>query len=154
MTRALLGVCLLAAAALIGFGLYRTMRPPEVLLDVPALLSSAVPSPGDSPQYDDSGMIAVRRPMAGMADLTLSAPLPGHGPQIIFGTFDQPIRGRSRAMWLLGTRDQYAVVKTEPGAVVHRGGPFAEFRLFRTSPDSDTFVGFWAATPAALAAMQ
>ncbi len=70
------------------------------------------------------------------------------------GEFLYPVTGRSEAMNALGVDDTYKVTDDRAEAVVHTGGPFAEFTLYRSQPYVDEYSGFFAATRVGLVNME
>jgi hypothetical protein len=154
MNKSLVILCMVALLLIIGVWVNRAMTPPPVILDVPGVMASGH-MPGRSMQERQEARMFYSKCTHGqIRSLEVASLTPGGKPEIISGEFIEPIRGRSRAMWMLGTEDSYAVVSRASGMVEHRGGPFAEFRLFRTSPDVDEYGMFFAATSAGLAALE
>ena len=129
-------------------------EPPRVILDVPGAFRGKSIAGRGWQETQDGPFFKSRCLRNDFTELTVSSLSARGVPEIIFGTFAEPIRGRSRAMRALGTEDAYRVLNRAPGVVVHQGGPFAEFRLFRTRLDADEYDSFFAATSAGLAALQ
>jgi len=138
--------------AVVVFQVLKAAQPPVVLLDVPAMMVAGSISGRSLSGRQEGSFYWSRCDRSGFTSLDLAALAPGGRPEIIAGRFAEPIKGRSRAMRLLGTRDELSVVNRAPGVVDHEGGLFAEFRLFRTDLNKDEYRGFYASTSAGLAA--
>ena len=133
---------------------YRSMRPAEVILDVPGTVAGAE-IPGRSPSDTHSGQFYVSNGLhSDFSFLQVMSLRPQGRPEIVRGTFSEPVSGRSRAMEMLGTEDAYTVTSRTLGGFDHTGGPFSEFLLFRTAPHAQDIRGFFAATPAGVAAIE
>lgn len=153
MKRQWLVVLALAGAVLLGVWLIPAMRTPRVVLDVPQLLQSDTIEGRASTERQEGMLYWASCEHPQFTDLDVASLEPHGRPVIVSGRFRTPVRGRSRAMQMLGTEDSYQVVNRAPGAVLHAGGPFAEFTLFGTSTDADEYDRFFAATQAGLLAL-
>jgi len=125
-------------------------RPTPVLLDVPAMMAGQALSGRTLAERHEGSFYWSKCDRSAFSSVEMASLNPGDTPVIITGQFLDPIKGRSRAMHALGTSDSIAVVSRAQGVVVHSGGQFAEFRLFRSEPGADQYRGFYAITPAGL----
>ena len=145
MGRIVVLLAIIGAIAL-AVGIKRSPERPPAVLDVPGMVTSgSVPGRGRSTRTEG------RLSWADCASkhfsyLEIASFGPGGRPEIITGEFVRPVKGRAEAMYALGADDTYEVTHEGSKTVVHVGGPFDEFTLFRTGPYADEYSGFWAAT--------
>jgi len=139
-------------AVIAGIWIARAVTPAAVILDVAAIIGSTdVPGrPMTERQEGSLYWASIHRSAFSSLDI---ASLSSHGPiEIVTGSFTEPVKGRSRVMQMLGTKDAIPVVQRSPRVVLHRGGQFAELRLFRD--EKGRYTGFWACTSAGLGALE
>ncbi len=142
---------LLGGLVVVAAWLVTALMPPPVVLDLPGLIGAQQVSGRSSVERYDGTVYWSRLARPGFSRLELGSLTPGGPVEVATGDFAEPIGSRSRAMRMLGTEDDIPVVERAPIAVLHRGGPFGELRLFRRGVSE--YTGFWAATPGAVAAM-
>ncbi|MCJ7751757.1 MAG: hypothetical protein MUQ65_11795 [Armatimonadetes bacterium] len=127
-------------------GMKRSPEGPPAVLDVPGMVTSgSVPGRGVSTRTEG------RLSWADCANthfsyLEIASFGAGGRPEVVTGEFVRPVEGRAEAMYALGADDTYEVTHEGSETVVHVGGPFEEFTLYRTEPYADEYSGFWAAT--------
>ena len=145
MGRVIVVLALVGAVAL-AIGMRGSPEAPPAVLDVPGMVSSgSVPGRGVTTRTEG------RLSWADCASkhfsyLEVASFGPGGKPEIITGEFARPVKGRAEAMYRLGGDDTYEVTHEGSETVVHVGGPFEEFTLYRTEPYADEYSGFWAGT--------
>lgn len=145
MGRVIVLLAIICAIAL-AVGMRRSPERPRALLDVPGMVNSgSVPGRGASTRTEGrlSWADCASKQFSYLEIASLGA---GGRPEIITGEFARPVKGRAEAMYALGGDDTYKVTHEGEKTVVHVGGPFEEFTLYRTEPYADEYSGFWAAT--------
>jgi len=139
-------VLAIIGAVSLAVGIKRSPERPPAVLDVPGMVTSgSVPGRGQSTRTEGrlSWADCASKHFSYLEVASFGA---GGRPEIITGEFLQPVKGRAKVMYALGADDTYEIVDEGPEAIVHVGGPFDEFTLFRTGPYVDEYSGFWAAT--------
>ena len=145
MGRVIVVLALVGAVAL-AIGMKRSPEVRPAVLDVPGMVTSgSVEGRGVSTRTEG------RLSWADCANEHFSylevASFGARGrPEIVTGEFVRPVEGRAEAMYALGADDTYEVTHEGSKTVVHVGGPFEEFTLYRTEPYADESLGFWAGT--------
>ncbi len=135
----------IAAIAVVTVGINRT-PPPPVIFDVPGIIASGE-VPVRSPNARKEGRLYWSTCASKhFSWLEVAALSPQGNPEIVTGEFVRPIKGRTEALCALGADKKYKVTEKNPESVVHTGGPFEQFTLFRVSPEADEYSGFYAAT--------
>lgn len=139
-------VLAIIGAISLAVGIKRSPERPPAVLDVPGMVTSgSVPGRGRSTRTEGrlSWADCASKHFSYLEIASFGA---GGRPEIITGEFVRPMRGRAEAMYALGADDTYEITHEGSETVVHVGGPFDEFTLYRTEPYADEYSGFWAAT--------
>jgi hypothetical protein len=145
MGRIVVLLAIIGAIAL-AVGIKRSPERPPAVLDVPGMVTSgSVPGRGRSTRTEGrlSWADCANKHFSYLEIASLGA---GGRPEIITGELVRPVKGRAEAMYALGADDTYEVTHEGSETVVHVGGPFDEFTLYRTGPYVDEYSGFRAAT--------
>jgi len=133
-------------AVWLAVGITRSPEGPPAVLDVPGMVTSgSVQGRGVSTRTEGrlSWADCASEHFAYLEVASFGA---GGRPEVVTGEFVRPVEGRAEAMYALGADDTYKVTHEGSETVVHVGGPFKEFTLYRTGPYVDEYSGFWAAT--------
>ena len=139
-------VLAIIGAIWLGVGIKRSPERPPAVLDVPGMATSGfVEGRGVSTRTEGrlSWADCANRQFSYLEIASFGA---GGRPEVVTGEFVRPVKGRAEAMYALGADDTYKVTHEGSETVVHAGGPFEEFTLYRTGPYADEYSGFWAAT--------
>ena len=142
----IVAVLAIIGAIALAVGVRRSPERPPAVLDVPEMVASgSVPGRGVSTRTEGrlSWADCVNKHFSYLEIASFGA---GGRPEIVTGEFVRPVKGRAEAMYALGGDDTYKVTHEGSETVVHAGGPFEEFTLYRTGPYADEYSGFWAAT--------
>jgi len=145
-------IYVLMIAIIAGTWIARAVTPAAVIIDLPSIIGSTHVSGRPMTERQEGSLYWASIHRSAFSSLDIAS-LSSHGPiEIVTGSFTEPVKGRSRIMQMLGTKDAIPVVQRSPRVVLHRGGQFAEVRLFRD--DKGRYSGFWACSAAGLAAME